>query len=397
MSEASLDDDPGFDLLAQELYEGDPDACYAWLRANAPAYWDSTNELWGISRHADLVAIERDTVLFTSAQGSRPGIPPDPSMINTDDPRHMALRRIFGADITPRGVRRYEARVREIVDQLIDAVADRGACDLVQDLAIPLPVRVIIDLLGFDDERWRDYQQWSEITMIAGGGPRYLTEAVMQAAQEFWARAEETLHERREEPRDDWLSLMLAHADEGPGARDVTAMLSESLLILNGGSDTTRHVLAGGTHALLQHPEQLARLVAEPRAIPRAIEEMIRWVTPILNMRRTATRDTQLHGQKIREGDQLLLMYSSANRDAAVFEAPERFDTTRHPNPHIAFGIGTHFCLGANLARLELRLILEQMLRRLPGLRLASDQPPRVVATGFARGLAALPVAWDPA
>jgi cytochrome P450 family 142 subfamily A polypeptide 1 len=397
MSEATRGEDPGFDLLAQELYEGDPDPCYAWLRAHAPAYWDATNELWGISRHADLVAIERNTRLFSSAQGSRPNIPADPSMINADDPGHMALRRIFGSHITPRGVRRYEARVREIVDELIDAVVDRGACDLVKDLAIPLPVRVIIHALGFDDERWHEYQRWSELTMIAGGGPRYFTDSIMQAARDFWARAEETLDARRAQPRDDWLSLMLADIDEGSGTRDTTALLSDALLILNGGSDTTRHVLAGGTHALLLHPDQLARLVAEPAGIPRAVEEMIRWVTPILNMRRTATRETELHGQTIREGDQLLLMYSAANRDSEVFDAPERFDTTRHPNPHIAFGIGTHFCLGANLARLELRLMLEQMFQRFPGLRLASDRPPRIVATGFARGLAELPIEWDPA
>jgi cytochrome P450 family 142 subfamily A polypeptide 1 len=389
-------DDPGIDLLAQDLYEGDPDPTYAWLRAHAPVYWDATNALWGVSRHADLVAIERDTGRFSSARGSRPNIDGDDSMINQDDPRHLALRRIFSAHITPRGVRRYEPVVRAIVDELIDAIADRGECDLVQDVAIPLPVRVILHALGFEDTQWREFQRWTEITMIGGGGPRYMSDAVMQAAEAFWGRAAETLAARRAAPRDDWLSLMLAHADQGPAARELPAILSEALLILNGGSDTTRHVLAGGAHALLQHRDQLDRLVARPEGIPRAVEEMIRWVTPILNMRRTATSDLELRGRAIRKGDQLLLMYSSANRDEAVFDGPERFDTARHPNPHIAFGIGTHFCLGANLARLELRLVLEQMLERLPSLRLANDAPPRIVATGFTRGLAELPVRWDP-
>jgi cytochrome P450 family 142 subfamily A polypeptide 1 len=401
MSEAitttGAEGDPGIDLLARELYEGDPDPTYAWLRAHAPVYRDETNGLWGVSRHADLVAIERDTKRFSSAQGSRPNIDGDDSMINQDDPRHLALRRIFSAHITPRGVRRYEPFVQAVVDELIDAIVDRGECDLVQDVAIPLPVRVILHALGFDDAQWSEFQRWTEITMIGGGGPRYMSDAVMEAAEAFWRRAAETLAARRAEPRDDWLSLMLAHAAEGPAAREMPAMLSEALLILNGGSDTTRHVLAGGTSALLQDRDQLDRLVARPDGIPRAVEEMIRWVTPILNMRRTATRDTELHGRAILAGDQLLLMYASANRDEAVFEAPERFDTTRHPNPHIAFGIGTHFCLGANLARLELRVVLERMLERLPNLRLASDAPPRVVATGFTRGLAELPVHWDPA
>jgi cytochrome P450 family 142 subfamily A polypeptide 1 len=396
MSEAIRGEDPGIDLLSQELYEGDPDPTYAWLRANAPLYWDATNELWGVSRHADLVAIERDARVFSSAQGSRPNIPGDATMINADDPRHLALRRMFVGDITPRGVHRYEARVREIADELIDAVAPRGECDLVESLAIPLPVRVVVHALGFEDEQWRDFQHWAETTMVAGGGPRYFSDAVIEAVQAFAARTAETLERRRAEPRDDWLSLMLAHQDDGLGARDDGALLSESLLLLNGGSDTTRHVLAGGCHALLQHPDQLARLAREPAGIPCAVEEMIRWLTPILNMRRTATRDVELHGRQVREGDQLLLMYSSANRDEDVFEAPERFDTTRDPNPHIAFGIGTHFCLGANLARLELRTMLERMFARLPNLRLASNEPPPVAATGFTRGLAALPIAWDP-
>jgi cytochrome P450 family 142 subfamily A polypeptide 1 len=188
---------------------------------------------------------------------------------------------------------------------------------------------------------------------------------------------------------------MLAQSEEGPAARDADAIASECLLILDGGSDTTRHVIAGGTLALLENPKQLELLVREPRRIPTAVEEMVRWVTPILNMRRTATRDTELHGQKIRQGDQLLLMYASANRDERVFAEPNRFDVTRNPNPHIAFGIGAHFCLGANLARMELRVMFEQMVSRLRGLRRADQVEPRYVATAFARGLESLPVEFD--
>jgi cytochrome P450 family 142 subfamily A polypeptide 1 len=188
---------------------------------------------------------------------------------------------------------------------------------------------------------------------------------------------------------------MLAQSEEGPAARDADAIASECLLILDGGSDTTRHVIAGGTLALLENPKQLELLVREPRRIPTAVEEMVRWVTPILNMRRTATRDTELHGQKIRQGDQLLLMYASANRDERVFAEPNRFDVTRNPNPHIAFGIGAHFCLGANLARMELRVMFEQMVARLRGLRRADQAEPRYVATAFARGLESLPVQLD--
>ncbi len=383
------------DLLDRALYEGDPEPTYAWLRRHAPVYWDETNRVWGISRHEDIVAISRNPALFSSAEGSRPNLPPDPSMINQDDPRHLARRRLFSKHITPRGVRRYEARVREIATELLDAVAPRGSCDVVGDLAVPLPVRVIMHALGFDDAQWRRYARWAEVTMSAGGGPRYVTEEVTTAAAEFFGHAGEELQARREHPAEDWLSMLVQHADEGPAARDTVALSSEVLLLLNGGSDTTRHVIAGGTLALLEHPEQLALLVKEPERLPVAIEEMIRWVTPLLNMRRTATRDTELRGQKILEGDQLLLMYASANRDEEVFDESARFDVTRYPNPHLAFGIGAHFCMGANLARLELREMFGQMLARLRGLRRADDAELRIVGPGFARGLASLPVAFE--
>lgn len=385
------------DLLDRNLYEDDPEPTYAWLRNNAPVYWDETNQLWGISRHADVVAISRDTKLFSSAQGSRPNLPGDESMINQDDPRHQALRRIFARDITPRGARRYEARVREITAELLDAVVSRGECDVVRDLAVPLPVRLIVDVLGFDSVDWQRYANWAQVTMAAGGGPRYVTEQAMSAAVEFFEHARKVLEERHSSPQDDWISLMLVQANSGPSARDMDALASECLLILDGGSDTTRHVIAGGTLALLDNPEQLELLVHEPERIPTAVEEMVRWVTPILNMRRTATRDTEIHGQKIRQGDQLLLMYASANRDERVFEEPDRFDVTRNPNPHIAFGIGAHFCLGANLARMELRVMFQQMLSRLRGLRRADDRAPRYLAPAFARGLESLPVRFDAA
>jgi cytochrome P450 family 142 subfamily A polypeptide 1 len=385
------------DLLDRNLYEGDPEPTYAWLRSHAPVYWDETNQLWGISRYADIVAISRDTKLFSSAQGSRPNLPGDESMINQDDPRHQALRRIFARDITPRGAQRFEALVRRITAELLDAVASRGKCDVVGDLAVPLPVRLIVDVLGFDSTQWRRYAEWAQVTMAAGGGPRYVTEEAMLAAVEFFDHARQVLEARRTSPKDDWLSLMLARAEEGPAARDTDALASECLLILDGGSDTTRHVIAGGTLALLDNPGQLEMLVRQPERISTAVEEMVRWVTPILNMRRTATRDTELHGQKIRKGDQLLLMYASANRDERVFENPNRFDVARNPNPHIAFGIGAHFCLGANLARMELRVMFEQMLSRMRGLRRADERAPRYVATAFARGLASLPVEFDAA
>ncbi|MHA7837825.1 MAG: cytochrome P450 [bacterium] len=383
------------DLLDRRLYEGDPQETYAWLREHAPVYWDETNRIWGISRHADIVSISRDTRRFASGQGSRPNTDGSGSMIDSDDPRHVAFRRVFAKQITPRAVKQFAPRVGRIVDDLFDGLKGRTEFDLVSELAIPLPVRVIVEALGLDDSDWRRYARIAEVTMAMGGGPRYQTEEGMEAAISFYGEAAGLVEQRRGALGDDWLSLMVKEADQGPAARSAMEIAAESLLLLNGGSDTTRHVIAGGTLALLEHPGQLERLRAQPELLPSAIEEMIRWVSPLLNMRRTATRDVELQGETIREGDQVLLMYASANRDEAVFDDPQHFDIERHPNPHVAFGIGGHFCMGANIARLELRCMFDAILNRLPGLRRADDGPLPISAPAFACGLTSLPVRVD--
>ncbi|MEM7412256.1 MAG: cytochrome P450 [Myxococcota bacterium] len=383
------------DLLDHHLYEGDPQETYTWLRNEAPVYWDATNELWGISRHADIVSMSRDPGRFSSGEGSRPNTPGSGSMIDSDDPKHLAYRRLFSKQITPRAVRKLEPKVRAFVDDLFVKIEGQPEFDLVKSLAIPLPVRVILHALGLPDAEWPRFAEIAEITMGAGGGPRYLSDEVIQVAGAYFGEAAGVVAERREHPAEDWFSVMTAAAAEGPAARSDMELASESLLFLNGGSDTTRHVIAGGSLALLEHPDQLARLRAEPELLPTAIEEMVRWVTPLLNMRRTATEDVSLHGRTIRKGEQVLLMYSAANRDERVFDDPQRFDITRDPNPHIAFGIGAHFCMGANIARMELRCMFEAILERLPGLRRATEGPLPMSAPAFACGLKTLPVRVD--
>ncbi len=385
-------EDRNIDLLDRSLYENDPQEVYSWLRKEAPVYWDETNEIWGISRHADIVRISRDPERFSNASGSRPNTDGSGSMIDQDDPKHLAFRRIFSKKITPRGVREFEPRVQRIVDDLIDKLGDKHEFDVVRDLAIPLPVRVILEALGLDDNDWPRYAKIAEITMAAGGGPRYLTDEVLEVAGQFFMEAMGEVEKRRANPTGDWISLMTEHADEGPAARSPVEIASESLLLLNGGSDTTRHVIAGGTLALMQHPKQYALLRAEPERLPRAIEEMVRWVTPLLNMRRTATQDIEMGGQRIRKGQQVLMMYGSANRDEAVFSNPHVFDITRHPNPHLAFGIGAHFCMGANIARMELRCVFDAILNRMPQLERAESGPLKISAPAFACGLTTLPV-----
>ena len=383
------------DLLDGELYGGDPEPVYRHLRRDAPAYRDEANGLWGISRYDDVVHIERHPELFCSSEGYRPNIPTDPSMIGQDDPRHLLQRRVFNSRLTPRRVVDLEPRIRQTVVGLIDAIAGTGRADVIRDIAVPLPVRTVIELIGFDPGEWPIFARISETTNAAGGGPKYMNDDVMACVTDWFDRARDLLETRRGTPAGDAMSLMLSAHVEGLLERSDDEMILEALLLLNGGSDTTRHVIGGATLALLDHPEQLELLRDEPERIPVAVEEFIRWVTPILNMRRTATQDTEIAGVPIAKGDQLLLMFSSANRDETKFDHPERFDVTRDPNPHLAFGLGTHFCLGASLARLELRITFEEMLGRLSKLRRATTEAPPMVKNAFVRGLESLPIEFE--
>ncbi|MCB1015797.1 MAG: cytochrome P450 [Acidimicrobiales bacterium] len=389
-------DEHDLDLLDGALYAGDPEPTYAWLREHAPVYWDATNRLWGVSRYADIVAIEKDPATFTSSLGFRPNTPGDTSMIGLDDPLHTSRRRLVSRRFTPRAAGGYEDDVRRVVTDLIDAVATRGECEVVEDLAAPLPAMMIGWLLGFDDDQWPSLKHWSETTIPAGGGPRYLDDDIILAAAEFHAAAAQLAAVKRERPGDDCMTVWTtAEVDGAPLTDD--DIVSEALLLLDGGAETTRNVIAAGIWLLSQHPDQRQLLVDDPSRLPTAVEELIRYVTPILNMRRTATRDVELHGQLIREGDEVLLMYSSANRDEAVFDDPQRFDVTRSPNNHIAFGFGTHFCLGASLARLELRVFFEELLRRLPDIGPAPGvTAPEIVPGAFVRGIRALPAVFTP-
>jgi len=386
---------PELDLLAGELYAGDPDPSYAWLRRHAPVYRDEVNRLWGVSRYRDIVEIEKDPETFCSSLGYRPNIPSDNSMIGEDDPRHHERRRLVSRRFTPRAVSTHEEEVREIVTGLLDAVAARGACEVVEDLAAPLPAKVIGRLLGFADDDWGRVKYWSEATIVAGGGPRYLGEGVVEAFGDYCEHAGRLADARRAAPADDVMSAWTrAEAD---GLLSPEEVLSEGLLLVDGGAGDDRAGGLGAVLALVEHPDQHQRLLDDPSLLPVAVEEFIRWVTPILNMRRTATRDTELAGTPIAKDDELLLMYSSANRDEEVFgPTVDRLDVGRHPNPHLAFGFGTHFCLGAALARLEIRVMLEELAPRLRDLRLAPGTAPERMPNAFVRGFTALHVEFSP-
>jgi cytochrome P450 family 142 subfamily A polypeptide 1 len=354
------------DILDGNFYIDDPYSTYAWMRANARVYWDATNELWCISRYDDIVEIERRKDVFinsdTNKGGYRPNLPADAAIIGLDDPQHAARRNLVARRFTPRAVAAREDHVAEVVDRLITDALAKENVEVIADLASPLPALMIGRLLGFPDERWQELRDWSERTVALGGGPRYFDPDGIAAYMDFHTETTKLLGEKRRCPADDILSHYTTAMIDGQPLAEADA-LADALLLLDGGAETTRTVIARTLLNLARRPDQWAALRAGAD-MTVATEEFIRYVTPIHNMCRVANRDYEIGGITIPAGNQVLLMYSSANRDEAHFTDPERFDVTRQPNHHIAFGFGSHFCLGAALARLEIRTFFEQFVSR---------------------------------
>jgi len=313
-------------------------------------------------------------------------------MIDSDDPLHKRRRGIVDRGFHPRPIAEEERRIRETTVELIGALAAKGDCDVVRDLAGPLPMIVIGDMLGTPRENTAELQHWSDVMLSGADGPENSTQEVLEAYAAFVAMMDGIIAERKKNPGDDLIStLVRAHPDDDVLNRE--EIIGEALLLLIGGNETTRNVISGGIEALLRHPDQKQKLIDDPTLIPSAVEECLRWVTPVINMARTATTDVDVRGRTIPAGDQVLLMYASANRDGEVFEDPNTFDVARSPNPHVTFGYSTHHCLGASLARLEIKVMLEEVLQRLPNMRLANpDAPLTRTRSSFIRGITALPV-----
>jgi cholest-4-en-3-one 26-monooxygenase len=386
------------DLVSGEFWAGDHHAAFTWMRANQPVYRDQRNGVWGISRHADVKAIATQPALFSNAGGIRPDTGPVPMMIDMDDPAHWERRKLVNRGFTPGRVRAEEPAIARLCDEIIDRVCEQGECDFVWDIAAPLPLIVIGDALGVAPADRGDLLRWSD-DLLRGltSSDESARARTMAAYGEYDEYAHRLIAERRAEPRDDLMSV-LVHAEVDGDHLSDDEVVHESLLILIGGDETTRHVVSGGMHQLLVHPDQRQRLVEDPALLPTAVEEMLRWVTPIKNMARTVTDDVELGDVTLRQGEKLLLLYPSANRDEDVFADPFRFDVGREPNDHVAFGFGPHFCLGASLARLELRVMFERLLARLPDLRLADEGDdlewrPANFITGYER----MPVVFTPA
>lgn len=378
------------DLLAPELYGGDPYPTYAWMRANEPIYWDQANELWGIARYDDIVDIEKRKDVFinsdTEKGGYRPNLPADNAIIGLDDPLHMKRRNMVSRRFTPRAASAWEDDIRGKVTKLLDAVRDNGgSAEVINEMAAPLPAMMIGKLLGFEEDDWPKLKHWSETTIALGGGPRYFNDAGMISAIEFAGAAAELFEAKKSCPADDIFSFYTT-AEVNGCPFDPNDAIADALLLLDGGAETTRTVIAWTILNLISNPAEMAKL-RNGADLTVAVEEMIRYVTPIHNMCRVAKVDAEVNGVTIPKGNQVVLMYSSANRDEAHFDRPEEFLVDRTPNNHISFGFGTHFCLGASLARLEIRVFFEELLRRTSGWRLTPGTKPVEMANAFVRGI----------
>lgn len=388
---------PDIDLTDGAFYaDGSLRAAYAWMRANQPVFRDR-NGLAAAATYQAVIDAERTPELFSNAGGIRPGVPALPHMIDMDDPAHLQRRKLVNAGFTRKRVRDKEASIAALVDTLIDGVCERGECDFVRDLAAPLPMAVIGDMLGVLPEQRELLLKWSDDLVCALSST--VEEADYQAALDANLAYTEltmgTIAARRAQPTDD-LTSVLVHAEVDGDRLTDDQIVSETLLILIGGDETTRHTLSGGTEALLRNGKQWDMLAREPQLLPGAIEEMLRWTSPVKNMCRTLTADTEFHGTQLAQGEKIMLLFESANFDETVFDTPERFDITRDPNSHVAFGFGTHFCLGNQLARLEVSLMTRRILQRLPDLRLASDDPLPLRRANFVVGPEAMPVVFTP-
>jgi cytochrome P450 family 142 subfamily A polypeptide 1 len=380
---------PALDLLDGDGYVHGTYERYAWFRQHEPIAWDSENELWGVFRYDDLVEIEmRDDVFINSDQvkgGYRPNIPADPAIIGLDNPAHAQRRKLVSRRFTPRAVAQREEHVREIVTELLDAALSKRRVDIVGELASVLPAKMIAWLLGFPEADWAKLRDWSERTIVMGGGPRYFNEDGFSAATEFFAAAADLYAEKQRCPADDVMTTWTTAEVDGALVTQGD-VASDCLLLLDGGAETTRTVIARAILALIEHPDQWQHLRGGAD-IAVATEEFIRYVSPIHNMCRVARQDYEIGGVTINAGQQVVLLYSSANRDEAHFTDPERFDVRRTPNTHVAFGLGTHFCLGAGLARLEIRVFFEEFVRRVAGISRAPGTDVVEMPNAFVYGL----------
>jgi cholest-4-en-3-one 26-monooxygenase len=389
---------PDVDLADGAFYADRPASreVYRWMRENEPVFRDR-NGLAAAATYAAVIEAERNPELFSNAGGIRPDQGPLPMMIDMDDPQHLLRRKLVNAGFTRKRLKVQDESIGRLCDILIDAVCERGECDLVSDLAAPLPMAVIGDMLGVLPDERELFLKWSDDMME--GLSSTVSEADMQATMDaFVAYNDYTrskIEQRRAEPTEDLISVLVHSEVDGERLSD-DDILQETLLILLGGDETTRHTISGGIEQLIRNRDQWDLLQNNPDLLPGAVEEMLRWTSPLKNMARTIAADAEFHGASLKKGEKMLLLFEAANFDEAVFGDPDNFRIQRDPNSHLAFGFGTHFCLGNQLARIELINMTRRVLQRLPDLRLASDDDLPLRPANFVSGLEKMPVVFTP-
>jgi cholest-4-en-3-one 26-monooxygenase len=391
------------DILDPDVYlAGVPHETYTRLRRESPVFFHPEPRgpgFWAVLKHADVVAISRNPHTYSSHRRGTFIADHDEDflaaqqqmMLNMDPPQHVRFRNLVKHAFVPRVIESQEPKIRQVVTEILDDVLPRGECDFVSDVAARLPLRVIAEMIGVPREDHEMLFAWSN-KMIGFDDPEMQANRAEGdvAGMQMYQYAGELGQKRFDTPSDDLISvLMRGVADGGLTPFEFASFF---MLLFVAGNETTRNATAGGMLTLLEHPDQLARLKADPSLTAGAVEEILRWWSPLVYFRRTATRDVELRGQKIRENDKVVMFYPSANRDEEVFADPFKFDIARTPNDHLAFGVGQHWCLGASLARMELRVMFEELMKRLLELELAG--PVRRWRSNFINGIKSMPVRY---
>jgi len=382
-----------------------------WLRRNDPVHWSEKDDCWIVSKYEDVASVSKNQELFTSAHGVRLGNAPKIGLIDEAEPRHSTLRSLINKGFTPRMVRKLEVAFRGIVKESLDAIAAKGHCDFVEDVAVPLPLAVIAEMIGIRREDRQRFHEWSD-AMIRGDGakdPAIIGKAG-QAFLAYSAYVTEIIEDRRREPKEDLVSILVGANDSGilgsfdqklEGHDDPQIALANNELImllvilLVAGNETTRNGLSGGMQLLIENPGERQKLLEWPELLPSAVEEMVRLVSPVHSFTRTVTRDTTLRDRKLQAGQHVLMLYPSANRDEDVYQDPEAFRIERNAL-HLGFGLGPHFCLGANLARMEMRVAFEELLRRFPDMEYADASGPVIVPSALVRSCVQMNLRFTP-
>jgi cholest-4-en-3-one 26-monooxygenase len=389
------------------------------LRREDPVHWtgpttdaegrDVLTGFWSVTKYSDVLTISRDPATFSSAKGISLGGPQADfqegtplqylnSMITTDPPRHVRLRRLVNKGFTPRAVAAFEEQIRQITSGILDDIAEKGECDFVTDVSALLPLAVICDMMGVPREDWPAMFKWTNM-LLGSSDPEYQTagasplENILESVVGMTDYFRKIIEERTKDRREDLFSVLIEGEIDGERLNE-QELLAFGVLLIVAGNETTRNAMTGGLLALFENPEQLEELASKPELLPTAVEEMVRWVSPVAHMARVATKDTEVRGTEIKEGQRVLMWYPSANRDEEVFPDGDVFRVDRTPNEHLAFGIGEHFCLGAGFARLEIRVMFEELLRRFPDIEQAG--PADRLASAFIGGIKHLPVRFTP-